>query len=220
MQTSTASTTSSARTAAPRPGPLTPRVATCEPQRRAKLLAAYQTAYRWVQASVAWLERWVKSPSLRREWNAGVVRRLFGPFRVPRLRKLIAVVRGVLDRFTRGYSKDGKAIPTTLMCFPASYHRCRSGLLGNANIFGTLRFCPRLLERAVPDVAKVVLHEMLHQGLGVGDRRHDSCQGSKHRCYRDGALALVESGRYDLAGRNIDNFVALMRHVATRAPAR
>ena len=216
MQTSTASTTSSK----PKPGlgPLTPRVATCEPQRRAKLIAAYQTAYRWVQAAAGWLQRWVKSPSLRREWNAGVVGRVFGPFRVPRLRKLIAVVRGVLDRFTRGYSQAGKAIPTTLMCFPASYHRCRTGLLGNANIFGTLRFCPRLLERGVADVAKVVLHEMLHQGLGVGDRRHDSCQGSKHRCYREGALALVESGRYDLAGRNIDNFVALIRHVATRAP--
>jgi len=199
-------------------GAVTPRVATCEPRRRAKLLAAYQTAFGWVRATEAWLQRWLRSPSLRREWNAGFVGRLFGPFRPRRVRKLVAVVRGVLGRFTQGYTSGGKTTPATLMCFPASYHRCRTGLLGNANIFGTLRFCPRLLERGVPDVAKVVLHEMLYQGLGVGDRRHDSCQGSKHRCYREGALALVESGRYDLAARNIDNFVALMRHVATRAP--
>lgn len=217
MQTSSEAV---AKTAARASGPLTPRVATCEPKQRAKLLAAYHTAYHWARAAAAWLARWVKSPSVRREWNAGVVGRLFGPFRIPRLRKLVGVVRGVLERFTRGYSKGGKTMPTTLMCFPASYHRCRSGLLGNANIFGTLRFCPRLLEQDVTAVAKVVLHEMLHQGLGVGDRRHENCEGSKHRCYRDGALALVESGRYDLAARNIDNFVALMRHVGQRAAAR
>lgn len=215
MQTAIASTTR----ATPGSGPLTPRVATCEPGRRAKLLAAYQMAYRWAETAASWLQRWVKSPSLRREWDAGVVGRLFGPFRVQRLRKLIAVVRGVLERFTRGYASGGKSMPTTLMCFPASHQRCRTGLLGNANIFGTLRFCPRLLERGVADVAKVVLHEMLHHGLGVGDRRHESCEGSKHRCYREDALALVESGRYDLATRNIDNFVALMRHVGTRPPA-
>jgi len=132
---------------------------------------------------------------------------------------VIAVVRGVLDRFTRGYSKGGKTVPTTLACFPASYDRCRTGLLGNATIYGTLRFCPQLLERGVAEVAKVVLHEMLHQGLGVGDRRHENCQGSKHRCYREGALALVESGGYDLAGRNIDNYVTLMRLVGSRSSA-
>lgn len=200
-------------------GPLTPRIATCETGRRAKLLAAYQMAYHWAQAAAGWVERWVKSPSLRRDWNAGIVGRLFGPFRVARLRKLVAVVRGVLGRFTRGYADGRGSMPTTLMCFPENHERCRTGLLGNASIFGTLRFCPRLLKRGVADVANVVLHEMLHQGLGVGDRRHENCEGSKHRCYRKDALALVESGRYDLAARNIDNFVAFMRHVGTRSPA-
>lgn len=217
MQTDTH--TDSARSGDARPGPLAPRVGTCDPRRRAKLLAGYRLAYRWALSAANWLKRWVKSPSLPREWNAGVVGRLFGPFRVPRLRKLVEVVRGVLDRFARGYSKDGRRVPTTLLCFPATYHRCRTGLLGNATIFGTLRFCPQLLERGVAEVAKVVLHEMLHQGLGVGDRRHESCEGSKNRCYREGARALVESGRYDLAGRNIDNYVALMRLVGNRAEA-
>ncbi len=217
MQTNTH--TESARSSDSRPGPLAPRVGTCDPRRRAKLLAAYGLAYRWVVSAANWLKRWVKSPALPREWNTGIVGRLFGPFRVPRLRKLIEVVRGALDRFVRGYSKEGKTLPTTLACFPSSYTRCRTGLLGNATIFGTLRFCPQLLERGVADVAKVVLHEMLHQGLGVGDRRHENCQGSKNRCYREGALALVKSGRYDLAGRNIDNYVALMRHVGNRAMA-
>lgn len=48
--------------------------------------------------------------------------------------------------------------------------------------------CPRLLDRSTQEVAKVLLHEMLHQGLGVGDRRHPACESRKQedtRCYRE-----------------------------------
>jgi hypothetical protein len=197
-------------------GPRPPKIASCDQATRSKLAAAYQTAFGWARATAAWLRQWIRSPALRREWNAGPVGRLFGPFSTARARRLWAVVRGVVDRFERGFEHDGRRMPTTLMCLPASYRRCSTGLLGNASIYGTLRFCPRLLEQDVPSVAKVVLHELMHQGLGVGDRRHEDCEGSKHRCYREGARDLVEAGRYDLAGRNIDNYVTLMRHVGTR----
>ncbi len=199
------------------PAPLAPKVATCEAGTRAKLLGAYQMAFGWAQSTVAWLRQLLRSPSIRREWNAGVVGRLFGPFSVARARRVVSVARGVLDRFEHGFLREGRRLTTTLVCLPASYRRCGTGLLGNASIFGTLRFCPRLLDRDLAGIAKVVLHEMMHQGLGVGDRRHENCQGSKHRCYREGADALVAAGRYDLAGRNIDNYVALMRHVGGRA---
>lgn len=193
-------------------GGVMPTVATCDPAARSKLLSAYQIAGAWLRTAAAWLRRALGSSSARDAWERGALRRAFGPYSPMRARQVLRVIRGVLDRFERGFSHGDQRRPPVLACLPASYRRCRTGLLGNASIYGTLRFCPRLLSRDVTGVAKVVLHEMMHQGLGVGDQRHADCDGSRHRCYRDGARALVAAGRYDLALRNIDNYVALVAH--------
>jgi hypothetical protein len=196
-----------------------PRIAGCDDRARAELASAYRVALGWVRRAAEWLRGLARRGDASRTWHASPLARLFGPFSPQRLRRVVRVVRGLLDRFTHGFTVDGGRLRPTLACLPPSYERCQTGLLGNASIYGTLRFCPRLLTQAVPAVAKVVLHEMMHQGLGVGDRRHADCEGSKHRCYRDGAATLVAAGRYDLAGRNIDNYVAFIRHVATGATA-
>lgn len=127
---------------------------------------------------------------------------------------MLRVFDALVGRFTRGYDTDGRRVAATFACFPASYSRCRNGLLGNASVYGTVRLCPKLLSRSTTAVAAIVLHELMHQGLGVGDRRHEGCDGSKNRCYRDNAHALVAAGRHDLAVRNIDNYVAFARRVA------
>jgi hypothetical protein len=200
---------------APR-GAAPPRIATCEPQARARIEAAYRQAYAWAVAAQRWLARLVAGGNVRSRWNGGVAGRLFGPFRAERLRRVVRVLGGLLRRFREGYLVKGRRVPATIACFSTTYHRCGKGLLGNASIYGTIRLCPQLLRRPVDEVAAIVLHELMHQRLGVGDRRHESCAGSKRRCYRDGATDLVEAGRHDLALRNIDNFVAFARHVATR----
>lgn len=67
---------------------------------------------------------------------------------------------------------------------------------------------------------RVLLHEMLHQRLGVTNQQHHACGSRKdHSCYRGGALRLVEGGRDDLASRNNDNYVGFARAVA-QIPAR
>ena len=123
------------------------------------------------------------------------------------------VFRGLIRRFRRGYEIGGRRRPPTLACFPKSYGRCRTGLLGNASIFGTVRVCPQLFARGPSEVAAVVLHELMHQDLGVDDQRHGICTGSKNRCYREGAIDLLRAGRFDLAVHNIDNFVRFARSV-------
>lgn len=203
----------------PRPqrsGPRTPRVLGCTPAARDKLLAAYRLAFGWVRQAAQWLRGFAASKQLARTWASSMLSRTLGPFSMRRVRRLVRLVRRLLDRFAHGFEERGGRRPTTLACLPASYHRCRTGLLGNASIYGTLRFCPRLLERDVTGVAKVVLHEMMHQRLGVDDQRHEECTGSKDRCYRESARTLVASGRYDLAVRNIDNYVALIHQIGVR----
>ncbi len=197
-------------------GPVPPRIATCEPQARARIEAAYRKAYAWAAAAQSWLARLVAGGDIRSRWNRGVAGRLFGPFRAERLRRVVRVLGGLLRRFREGYVVNGRRVPPTIACFSTSYHRCGKGLLGNASIYGTIRLCPQLLRRSVDEVAAIVLHELMHQRLGVGDRQHESCEGSKRRCYREGATDLVAAGRHDLALRNIDNFVAFARHIATR----
>lgn len=191
-----------------------PRVVACDPQTRGKLVTAYRHAFEWTKAAARWLRRLLAADPAR-AWSMSALRKFFGPFSPSRLRRIVRVVRGLLDRFTHGFSDEHRRRRVTLACLPASFDRCRTGLLGNASIYATLRFCPRLLARDPASVAKVVLHEMMHQRLGVGDRRHAECTGSKHRCYREGATALVEANRYDLAARSIDNYVAFIRHIGT-----
>lgn len=195
-------------------GPMVPNIATCEPRARAVVTAAYEQAYRWAAAAHRWLVSFASGGSLRRKWNSSAAIRLFGPFRADRVRRIFRVFDSLVRRFIAGYEIRGQRVAPTITCFSSSYHRCGKGLLGNASIYGTIRLCPQLLRRPVRQVASIVLHELMHQALGVGDRRHETCEGSKHRCYREGALDLVSAGRFDLATRNIDNYVAFARHVA------
>ncbi|HWB75740.1 MAG TPA: hypothetical protein VG755_12320 [Nannocystaceae bacterium] len=194
--------------------PLAPRIATCEPRARAKILAAYAEAFRWSIAGRQWVVELTRSGRPRARWSTSAAVELFGPFAPARAKQVARVYDGLVRRFVQGYEIDGRHLAPTIACFPASYHRCRTGLLGNASIFGRIRLCPRLLARPVPQVAAIVMHELMHQSLGVGDRRHESCDGSKHRCYGEGADALVAAGRHDLATRNIDNYVAFARRLA------
>jgi hypothetical protein len=197
--------------------PMAPRIAACNPDMRKTLVQAYHQAYRWALGTRRWLARLMSHADARKRWNNGSAARLFGPYALARVRRVFLVFEGLLQRFHRGYEIAGRQVAPTLACFPESYHRCRNGLLGNASIFGTIRLCPRSLARGPLQAAMVVLHELMHQGLGVDDQRHQACNGSKHRCYRENARELVHENRYDLAVRNIDNYVAFARLVAGAA---
>jgi hypothetical protein len=200
-------------------GPIAPRISTCAPAARAKILEAHGESYRWAEAARRWMLGLVTSGQARSRWTGSEAAKLFGPFSAPRVKHVAKVFIGLVRRFQSGYEIGGQHRAPTIGCFPASYGRCKTGLLGNASIFGTIRLCPRLIARPAAEVAAVVLHEMMHQGLGVGDRRHEMCEGSKNRCYREGADALVGAGRHDLAIRNIDNYVAFARTIASRSTA-
>lgn len=195
-------------------GPMPPRIATCEPRARATILAAYAEAFRWAMAGRQWVVELTRAQRPRAHWAASGAPALFGPFAPERAKRVARVYDGLVHRFLQGYEIAGRRVAPTIACLPASYRRCQNGLLGNASIFGRIRLCPRLLAKPVPKVAGIVMHELMHQSLGVGDRRHESCDGSKHRCYREGAEALVDAGRHDLATRNIDNYVAFARRLA------
>ncbi|MFV8752589.1 hypothetical protein ACNOYE_18735 [Nannocystaceae bacterium ST9] len=143
-------------------------------------------------------------------WHDGPAPRFFGDFRADKVRKIVNVFSGVETRFREGFVDSTSIEAPRIECFGRDHGRCRQGLLANASIFGTIRVCPSLLERSTREVALVLLHEMLHQGLGVGDRRHPVCRSGKKRdmrCYREGAVRLVEEGRSDLALQNNDNYV-------------
>jgi hypothetical protein len=197
--------------------PLAPRIGTCDARARATLVRAYHQAYRWASAARRWIVQLASSARARDRWNAGPAARLFGPYQASRVRRVRFVLDGLLRRFHHGYSIRGKQVAPTLACFPESYHRCRKGLLGNASILGTIRLCPRLLERGPLQAASVVFHELMHQGLGVDDQRHQGCDGSRHRCYSENAPELVRMNRYDLAVRNIDNYVKFAQLIASAA---
>jgi hypothetical protein len=196
--------------------PLVPRIDSCDTRVRTILVTAYREAHRWALAARRWLAQLGSSRNLRERWNGSSAARLFGPYRTSRFQRVLRVFDELIRRFHRGYQISGRWIAPALVCFPMSYSRCRKGLLGNASIFGTVRLCPQLLERGPAQTASVVLHELMHQGLGVDDQRHQACNGSKHRCYREGAQELVNANRFDLAVRNIDNYVAFARLLAGR----
>jgi hypothetical protein len=60
----------------------------------------------------------------------------------------------------------------------------------------------------------VVLHEILHQKLGLDDQRDSVCQrGEESRCYRYGARQLVMFGKLEKGLRNNDNYAFFARAV-------
>lgn len=203
-------------------GPRAPVVAgRCSATQRTTLMRAYADAYAMATAAARAVAALPSDAAARKAaWNRGPLRRIFGAYRGGNARRVAAVLTRLLGRFARGWPSGAGYRPVVLDCFPATYARCKRGLLGNASVPGRLRLCPELLARSRAEVAGVVLHELLHRGLGVGDQRHSSCRSDrKHRCYRDAGLGLAAQGRSDLAIRNIDNYVFLAR-AATMGAAR
>lgn len=191
-----------------------PKVVGCSGADARKVQAAWAGAVRLAEAALRWLAAVVRSRSRSQMWAHSPARALFGPFRVRHMKRAVRVFAEALRRLREGYRSGRARRPTTVECMPAS-GRCGKGLLGNASIYGRVRLCPRLLARGVDEIAAVVLHEVMHHRLGVGDQRHDDCVGDrKQRCYRDNAHALVAAERFDLASRNIDNFVLFARAIA------
>jgi hypothetical protein len=138
----------------------------------------------------------------------------FGPYSEERVRFVLHVFRHVLQRFEQGYRFGQEVRPVRIECLAAGARKCRTSVLANASRYGTVRVCPRLLHKA-PDVGgMVVLHEILHQKLGLDDQRDSVCQrGEESRCYRYGARQLVMFGKLEKGLRNNDNYAFFARAV-------
>lgn len=210
--TSTSSAAGTSATAGVRP---VIRAARCGRESQQRLQTAFETARAWAIAALAAVRSTSRSPSSSRAWNHGPLGRSFGRHRRQHARRVERVWSAVVARFEHGFKHGDRRKPVVIECFPEKHDRCNEGLLGNANIYGRLRLCPQLLHRDDATVAAVVLHEMMHQRIGVDDQRHSSCvPDRKQRCYRDNADRLVDEDRSDLAVRNIDNYVRFAMRVA------
>jgi hypothetical protein len=193
----------------------------CRPEHVELLRRGYADAFVLAVAAARYLQAMPRDPGeLRTAWHRLATRAAFGSYEHGRAKHVVDVFAGALGRFRSGWKGAVGQRPIVLECFPDGHARCADGLLGNAAIAGRLRFCPQLLARSRSEIASVVLHELLHRGLGVNDQRHRSCRSDrKHRCYRDAGLALASS-RPDLAVRNIDNYVFFARvAMAARQPS-
>lgn len=194
----------------------------CGPQMQRKIAAAFELARTWARGALGAVDA-LRHGAARARWNAGPLRASFGRFQIKHARVVLRLWRGVVARFEHGFDHGGRRRAVVIECFPESHERCGEGLLGNANLFGRLRLCPQLLARSERAIAAVLLHEMMHQGLGVDDVRHSSCiPDRKQRCYRENADRLVRQGHDALAVRNIDNHVrfAMRLHGGGRAGTR
>jgi hypothetical protein len=203
---------------------------------RVRLESFYRRGYAYAKAASAFLGRLSNlSPAARREIWDGRSSRLsshgterstvpghwFGPYSGAHLRFVRRTFRLVVRRFEHGFDMPDGARPVHFACLDGSYGRCQQGLLGNASIYGTIRVCPRLLEKPVAEGGVVVLHEMLHQELFVGDQRDRICRvGTETRCYRDGARRLVRAGKVRKAILNNDNYAFFAKHVFLASRAR
>ena len=196
------------------------RAARCGGDAQGRLLRAFEIARTWAHSALAALST-LHHGSAASVWNAGPLRASFGAFRPRHARRVQLVWRAVVTRFERGFRHGAVRRPVVIDCFPSSHDRCGEGLLGNANHYGRLRLCPQLLHRSDREIAAVILHEIMHQRLGVDDQRHDVCvPDRKRRCYRENADRLVEHGRSDLAVRNIDNYVRFAMRISGSPHAR
>lgn len=208
-----------AATAAPT---IDPTTSGCSPAQVRNLRDAYAQAEFLAQGALLYLRAMGKMCSRGRQqaWEAGPARVYFGRWSGRKVQFVVRAFSRLGVRFQEGFLDTTSISAPRIECFPQDHARCHRGLLANASIYGTIRVCPSLLKRPTGEVAAVLLHEMLHQGLGVTDQQHHACGSRKdHRCYRGGALRLVEGGRDDLASRNNDNYVGFARAVA-RVPAR
>ena len=154
-------------------------------------------------------------PQVRRvRWDKGAARRWFGPYSEASRARVLRVLGESRRRLHDGFAAGGARRPMTIKCLSATGTRCerRRLLLANASQFGTIRVCPRLLDKPVEEGAMTLLHETLHHLLGTDDQRAPECSvGGDSRCYRDGARALVAAGKFQKALKNNDNYVSFAR---------
>lgn len=201
----------------------------CDKETYQRLRIAYERAYLYAKAAHHFLARLVKLPQQQQVviWNGREHQRSsarhsyspipvywFGPYSEKRVRFVLHTYKKVLHRFEQGYRFEQGVRPVRIECLAASANKCRTNVLANASRYGTIRICPRLLHKA-PDVGgMVVLHEVLHQRLGVDDQRDMVCQrGDERRCYRRGARQLVAFDKLDKALRNNDNYAFFARAI-------
>ena len=191
--------------------PRKPRVrGACARYLRTHVEASYHVAYQLVVDSLRDLGRSAaRGRRATAAWDRGPARRFFGPWSKTSVVQVLRVYTRVLRRFQIGFKVRVGSRPVSFRCFgPGEDHgQCDEGLLANARIRGTIRFCPRVLDRSDVPLPLIILHEMMHHGLGLRDRRHPICSGNKHRCYRGNAERLVREELYGVALTNIDNYV-------------
>ena len=195
--------------------PIPPRIPKdCDPGAAARILGFYDMAYRYARAADVFLDRLAATEEASREkhWNAArpvTAAKFFGPYSADSFEVVTAVIRGVLTRFEKGYDGVGGV---RFLCLAANQERCDQGVLANAREFGAIRVCPRLIGKDREQGGVVILHEFLHQRLGVEDVRSQTCRNrDETRCYRGGARRLVEAGLYSDALRNNDNYAYFAR---------
>jgi hypothetical protein len=213
----------------------TPRAwSNCGEATRQKLEEFYKQAYLYAKAAQQFLAQLVKLPVEQRTaiWNgqghcctsgnwyhySPVPAYWFGSYSESRVNFVLRTFTNVLQRFEQGYRFESQYRPIKFHCLTSKVDRCRSGVIANASQYGTVRVCPRLLKKTVCVGGMVVLHEMLHQDLGVGDQRDVVCKrGDENRCYRRGARHLVAHQKLGKALRNNDNYAffarAIYRHM-------
>ncbi len=205
----------------------------CSPKAREKLAAFVGLAQRYVAAAHDELQALaaLKGGARRARWKGepntpANLFHWFGPYSDARFRFIVRVFGESRKRLHEGFDSAGAREPMRIKCLSKVGTRCekRRLLLANASEFGAIKVCPRLLSKSLEEGAMTMLHESLHHLMGVDDQRAKECSvGSETRCYRDGARALVQAGKFSKALRNNDNHVSFARavhdrHTASRGP--
>lgn len=210
---------------------------TCSPAARKKLEGFYACAYLYAKSAELFMNRLASYPAPDRKhiWNErkkgktadkfdeynGAPSHWFGRYAEANFRFIHKTFKHVIARFEKGYDFGGAKRPIKFECLSGNWGGCRSSLLANASIYGTVRVCPRTLRKPLNEGALVILHELLHQRLNIGDQRDRVCdRGSDARCYRIGARKLVRAGNLRKALRNNDNYAYFARgiYLAQRMP--
>lgn len=191
-------------------GFLSPEIRANVDRDAALLLAGYLQAAAAVRRTKRLLEGLDRMPASGAQmvWDSCGLAKAFGGASTEARSRVRLTVNALDDRVTYGFASTPGRQRSTLSIFPTHYSRCKQGLLANASTYGHIRICPSLPRRPIGFITQVLLHELMHQRLGVRDVRSPTCKsGDECRCYREKALALVRSGQTELALRNIDNYV-------------
>lgn len=207
---------------------LPPQVIDCDTRAKSKLMEFYRIGYSHAKLAQIYLQSLLKE-DLRtqvRIWNEdkSICKKRgtdfesasfwFGQFSLEKLEYITFVFESVVQRFEKGFYLGEKFAPTKIKCLTNKQQRCNQGVLANAAEFGTIRVCPRLLNKSDIYGGLVILHELLHQKLGVGDQRDLVCKrGEESRCYRTGARKLIVNDKIVKAMKNNDNYVLFSKSI-------